>query len=247
VVAFGRLARRLRSAWHRHGAKKMALLLLHNGFYYARRLLHRHSGVSAADQEFDTRHGTDTSAIREIGSLDIGSENARYAVRYQTASAELFDATVRDLGIDYRTFTFLDFGSGKGKMLLLASHFPFARIIGVEFARELHEVAQTNIARYASDAQRCRDVRSVHADVTAFDIPSDPLVCYLYNPFGAEVIRSVAQRLVDSVAAVPRDVFVLYVEPAHQEVFTASGRWQVQEARHGIAVFRALRRASDAG
>jgi len=47
-----------------------------------------------------------------------------------------------------RDFTFVDLGSGKGRVLLMASHYPFKRIIGVEFIPELHQVAQENIRKY---------------------------------------------------------------------------------------------------
>ena len=46
-----------------------------------------------------------------------------------------------------RDFTFIDLGCGKGRVLLMASDYPFKKIIGVEFMPELHRAAQKNIAR----------------------------------------------------------------------------------------------------
>ncbi len=57
-------------------------------------------------------------------------------------------------------FTFIDLGSGKGRVLLMASEYPFQKIIGVEFMPELHRAAQKNIAGYShaigSDAGRSK-------------------------------------------------------------------------------------------
>jgi len=43
------------------------------------------------------------------------------------------------LSINHSEFTFIDFGSGKGRVLFLASEYPYKKIIGVELARMLHE------------------------------------------------------------------------------------------------------------
>src|SRR5215813_13439142 len=45
---------------------------------------------------------------------------------------------------------FLDIGSGKGRAVLVAAKdYPFARVLGVEFVKEFHEIAQSNLAAIA--------------------------------------------------------------------------------------------------
>ncbi len=39
------------------------------------------------------------------------------------------------LPIEFNQFTFIDLGSGKGRTLLMASDFPFRKILGVEILR----------------------------------------------------------------------------------------------------------------
>jgi hypothetical protein len=51
-------------------------------------------------------------------------------------------------------FTVIDFGSGKGRALIVASECPFRRIIGVEFALELHRDAQQNIRAVSARVAR---------------------------------------------------------------------------------------------
>src|SRR5579864_7137056 len=72
----------------------------------------------------------------------------------KSAVSQSVDSTLRD-------FTFIDLGSGKGRVLLMASDYPFKRIIGVEFMLELHRVAQKNIAGYSSDRQQCRQIETI--------------------------------------------------------------------------------------
>jgi hypothetical protein len=54
----------------------------------------------------------------------------------------------KKLNIDPRNFTFIDFGSGKGRVLLIAAGLPFKAVVGIEFSRELHEIAVQNISRF---------------------------------------------------------------------------------------------------
>lgn len=53
------------------------------------------------------------------------------------------------MGLDYSKFTFIDFGAGMGRVLLMASERPFRKIIGVEFARELITIAENNLRSYS--------------------------------------------------------------------------------------------------
>jgi len=122
-------------------------------------------------------------------------------------------------------FTFVDYGSGRGRVLLMAAKRGFARVVGVEFARELHEDAERNIAADL-DPAACGRVASVHGDAGAFEPPDHPFVAFFFNPFGAEVMARVEGRLADTLAAQPRDAYILYVNPRHGHVFEASGTWE---------------------
>ena len=95
--------------------------------------------------EFDRKHCADTEEIREIGSLGIESDNVMYAVRYQPSPGDLAETLLNGLEIDYSKFTFLDYGAGKGKVLLIAGMKPFKAVIGVEFSEELQQIATKNI------------------------------------------------------------------------------------------------------
>ena len=52
---------------------------------------------------------------------------------------------------------FVDFGCGKGRVLLLAAGFGFARITGVEFAKELCDIAKERGPLPKEDGPAYRD------------------------------------------------------------------------------------------
>jgi SAM-dependent methyltransferase len=87
---------------------------------------------------FDERFGVDTSGL--IYELASGHQNDAYNNGYFAVAPSVFHSVmqaVRDrLALDYRRFSFVDVGSGKGRALLLASDYPFREIIGVELSPE---------------------------------------------------------------------------------------------------------------
>jgi SAM-dependent methyltransferase len=231
----------LASAWRRHGPLRFCYLLVYNAYYYARSL-GRGSAPDPAELAFDREHGVDTATIREIGSLAIDSPNARHAVRYQPSDLDLARQVLAQLEIAFPRFTFVDYGCGKGMVLLLAAEFPFNRIIGVEFAPELVAIARRNIAHYRGDLL-CRDIEVVQADAAEFPPPPGPLVCYFYNPFGEPVMRQVVNRLEDRLRQDPAELFVIYLNPRHERVFNGSSLWKASERTDWSVVIR--RRAPD--
>jgi hypothetical protein len=113
------------------------------------------------DVDYDWDHRVDTTAAT-IGwrSRLIGLFHSAY----QPSEPALFREMLGGMDVDFREFTFIDIGSGKGRALLMAADFPFHRVLGVELLPELHSIAQENINRYVSPSQQCFDVQSVCAD-----------------------------------------------------------------------------------
>jgi len=141
-------------------------------------------------------------------------------------------------------FTFIDLGSGKGRVLLMASDYPFKRIIGVEFMPELHRAAQKNVANYSNARQRCRLIESVCMDARDFQFPPEPLVAYLFNPFSESTFAHVLEGLRRSVEQSPRPVYIAYrfteFEPllAHAEwleKIAGAEQWAVYRNRRNRA------------
>ena len=234
--------KRIKSAWQRHGAAGFPKLLYKNIKYYATNMPYRKHALKS---EFDDAHKTDTEAIREIGSMDIQSDNAQYAVRYQPSPIGLTTQLLNALDIEFDQYTFIDFGAGKGRVLMLASALPFRRVVGVEFCAELQQTALTNIATLEPKQIATEEVTCIHDDVTRFPLPETPLVCYFYNPFGEVVMRQVVQRLEKSIRDNPRDILVLYLDPAWSTLFDDPSRWSISDQQPGYLIVRANLHSQD--
>src|SRR6476646_8806244 len=119
--------------------------------------------------------------------------------------------------------TFVDLGSCKRRALLLAANYPFHRIVGVEFAPELHEVALRNVQHLRHQGVGCTQIELIHGDATAYDFPDTPTVLYLFNPFGGQIVQKVAERAMMSWQSARRPFTIIYVNPVHADRFREAG------------------------
>ena len=184
----------------------------------------------AVEDEFDRRYGVETSTRVHLTDLKIDSENWIYAGGYWPSSTEVIREALAAISIRYEDFVFVDFGSGKGRVLLQASDLAFRKIIGVEFSSELHNIAVNNIKSYKSEAQKCHDIESVCKDFTLFEIPREPLVAFLYNPSSKTITEMLASNIAKSLEQYPRELWVIYVTPTY-DVFEGGKPLQLRKLK----------------
>ncbi|MFN3286862.1 MAG: class I SAM-dependent methyltransferase [Sphingomonadaceae bacterium] len=173
---------------------------------------------------FDERWGTETAQTWEVSRLGLPGDARRHAVRYQTTPLDGLIERLAVLVPEPGKTSFIDFGSGKGRVILTAAQLPFRRVIGVELSAELCAVAQRNLAIMQRHGVLRAPVEIVHADVTNFALPPGDLVGYLYNPFGRDILAPVVERL-EAAAHAGARVLVLYVDPQHAALFDRGHGW----------------------
>jgi hypothetical protein len=129
---------------------------------------------------------------------------------------------------------FVDFGSGKGRMVYIAArHYGFARVVGVEIAPQLVDIARENIER-ARSRLRCQNVELVTADAAKWPIPDDMTYAYFYNPFVGDVFRRVLENVGRSLDRAPRPVTLVYANPVLEDEVLATGRFQLMRESTGL-------------
>jgi predicted RNA methylase len=184
---------------------------LHAYRYVTKRL------VNAESRWFDYRHGVLTRATRADWLAMFGDSSKGFSylpTRPGAARKILSGLPVKD----FSTYTFVDFGSGKGRMLLLAAEHPFERVQGVEYDAELHAIALGNLANMKNFPVQCRHLETLHCDARDYQFPDTNLVLYVFNPFGEEIMSAVLTRLCKALAEHPRDVILLLVYPDYAYV-----------------------------
>jgi SAM-dependent methyltransferase len=195
------------------------------------------------DWWFDTTRHVQTSGLvaRPPASKIVGElrdSNMYGPVRTANAHAALRDLPLGNTrggggGGDYSQYTFIDMGSGKGRVLFVAAEYPFRKVIGVEFSNDLHDEALANLKRYNYRGRRCANIEPVHADAREFEFPDDNLVIFLFNPFGPEVMERMLANLERSLERHPRHVIVVMLWPEQSHLV---------EERPVMRVYRKTRR-----
>lgn len=169
--------------------------------------------IKVRGRRFDARHGVRTAGVVDFEDLDMKGLNIEHSNDYEAIDPKLFRKALHALKINYEDFIFVDFGSGMGRAVLLASEFPFRAVLGVEFSPELHRIAEDNIRRYQKGSRKCGDVKSVCMDALEYAVPDNPAVLFFYNPFKEQLLASVLENIRRSLEQNPREIRVIYVHP----------------------------------
>ena len=77
-----------------------------------------------ADRAFDSRHGVETGGIIQLNQLQIAGSSWEQGVPYWAIDPGVFTQLLGAFSIQHDNFTFIDYGSGKGRAVLLASEYP---------------------------------------------------------------------------------------------------------------------------
>jgi predicted RNA methylase len=164
------------------------------------------------DIHYDLDHNVNTTWAN-VG-FRTRLREALIGATYQTTEPVIFEEAmdyVRNFA-DLARFTFIDLGSGKGRVLLMAAEYPFRRIVGVELLPELDAVARENTAREPR-------IECVVADARTFTFPDEALVVFMFNPFPPWVLRHVLQRFQQALERSQWPAFVVLHNPIHELAF----------------------------
>jgi SAM-dependent methyltransferase len=175
---------------------------------------------------FDWRYGTDTVGATPLSELALEGELLRGASPYEPTRLRPFRQVMRLLKPS-RNSVLLDFGCGKGRVLLVAAQFGFKRIEGVEFAKQLCKIAENNVAAYKARTCSQTEFRIVESDAANYEIQDDVDYFYFFNPFGEEVMRSTMRNIVRSIDRRPRDATLIYCNPRSKQCIEETGIFQL--------------------
>jgi hypothetical protein len=170
-----------------------------------------------ADYDWDHRVNTTSGAVGWRDRL-LGEFHSAYQPTDQAFFSEMMDELQRCATPDLREFTFIDLGSGKGRVLLMASDYPFRQIIGVELLPSLNQIAKENIAQYKNATQKCFALDSICTDATSFTLPAGPIVLYLFNPFPEPGLKRTLANLSRHLDSNPSTTYLLYHNPVLEHI-----------------------------
>lgn len=179
----------------------------------------RDHDARSVDSGFDARFGTDTNRELTPGEAQLPQARRGVATMYLPTMDQDLEEMIRGLAwtdAQLRQATFVDIGSGKGRVVMLAAMRRFREVIGLELSPVLHEVATRNLEVMRSSGLLSSPARVTIGDATELDVPRGPLIAYLYHPFRDPIAAQVMTRLIASLEASPRPAAILYGHPTLQ-------------------------------
>ncbi len=175
------------------------------------------------DRLYDPIHGVDTADLIEVSEMgDVTSENLCQGVHYEPTRARPLRKFLRSIDLP-RDGVFVDIGCGKGRVLMIAAEQGFARVAGVDYCPEVCRVARENLEVFRRRRKPDLEFAIHQGDATDFAFEADHNVVFLFNPFGAEVLDQVLDRLEASLREAPRKVWLFYHHSLWRDRIEARG------------------------
>jgi tRNA1(Val) A37 N6-methylase TrmN6 len=160
------------------------------------------------------------------------------AVQYEPTNPATIHHVMKNLGIRHEDFGLIDLGCGKGRTILVASDYPFARITGVELSPVTFQIAKRNLAIYLSSGSpnlKCRNIHVLCENAVHFEVPEGNVVCFLFNPFVGDVFKRCIEHLHQAAEHRPdRELLLAYVNPWHCESWLERSGYFVRVAEYQV-------------
>jgi hypothetical protein len=188
--------------------------------------------------EWDRRRGVETEERVEVRDLVPDCQSREHANFYLPTTIWRFRevmVALRDQGVRPSEFSLVDYGCGKGRVLMMGAEAGFGAVIGVEFAPVLARIAAENLRSYRS--LRCRPT-IYHSDAATFPVPMGPVVLFIANPFTGPVLEAVAENIARSFNEHPRSMFVVYLVPQFDSPFCRGAPFVQVDSGPERAIFR---------
>jgi SAM-dependent methyltransferase len=201
------------SSWSDYGPiVRESLRLL--GFWMTLRylLIYLLSYKAANDRSFDRRYGTETTGLVPISKLNIAdAQTMRQANIFLGSPARISRRMIESLQVDVPDFTFVDYGSGKGRSTLVAAEYPFRKVIGVEISGDLHAAALANRRQFMQRVPDAAEIEFRCMDAREFQLPAGDLILHMYHPFGQDLLREVLTSIRSQAAGEQRTILIPYL------------------------------------
>jgi hypothetical protein len=110
---------------------------------------------------------------------------------------------------------FVDYGSGKGRLLFYVHHYFGSSVTGIEMNEQLHKKTLKNKADYLKKAKRGQGSIQVECRLAEeYEVKETENKFYFFNPFSIQIFIKVVNNILDSVERQPREIDIILYYPS---------------------------------
>lgn len=169
----------------------------------------------------EEKYGINTTGADELKKLENKGVDITHATIYMPVSYTLLEEIFLQIPATVRGHL-LDIGSGKGRALCVAAHRGFKQVTGIDFSKELCNMAKENL-RVTKYKIPSLQFNIINNDAFYFEIPADVDCIFFFNPFDETIMSGVTNNISASLQQHPRKMYIIYVNPLHKELFIRTG------------------------
>ncbi len=164
---------------------------------------------------FDFRYNVNTRKIISAKNLNFSDKEAQtHAVRYRPSPVICVRRSLQLLKTympNYQDVSFVDYGSGMGRVMIIAAETGFKKVIGLELSHDLNIICQSNIEQYKKHVPKS-DFLIINKDARLYTPPADACVFFFFKPFDEWVHKQVMKQISESLNSNPRTIFCLTLQ-----------------------------------
>jgi len=170
----------------------------------------------------ERKYNIDTLRLDNLKSLTVTGNNLQHAEIYQGASYYLLEKIFIKLKELHANDGFLDIGCGKARTMVVAAHYGFKNITGIDFAIELCREARQNCKQITQHFPSTH-WNVIHNNAANFIPASNIHVILFFNPFNHVIMNQAMDNIVKSIRNKPRKVWIVYINPQHKTLIMQHG------------------------
>ena len=169
---------------------------------------------------YERKFGVSTAGFIQARDLGVDSPDS---MDHSPLGYDFIFWGLRSIPFPPQQVVFLDYGSGKGRVLVVAASMPFRKVLGVEISESLVRIARENLGKMKR--RRAGSVEVYHSDAAEFQLPDDVNVIFIFNPFVGQTLTEVVEKIRASWLSHPRELLVIAVNHREFDRRVRDGGW----------------------
>lgn len=179
---------------------------------------------------YERKLNIQTLAIENLEGMNVLDDDFENNHHYQGASYYVLHQVFTEMNKFPHQYSFIDYGCGKGRAMIVAAKEGFKNVSGIDLAEELCIVATKNIEIVAKRFP-ATTFSVFHANATSYQSIDSFDVFYFFNPFGRQVMSAVVEQIKLSQERKPRVIYAIYINPQFFDCLIHEGFAMVYELR----------------
>lgn len=183
---------------------------------------------------FDFMYKVKTKGYIELDELNI-SQDREHATKYQGSNYYILNKFFKKYNNIVNNSSIVDFGSGKGRILILAMKHGAKSCIGVEFAKELIDISKINLDSYKANNCLQTEILLINDSALNYEFNGTEDIIFFYNPFNEIILNPI----IDKILQLDTRPFIVYINPVHKELFSTEFK-QIDNFDNDLIVYKRL-------